>query len=221
MIQQAHYKPGDRLPSIAEMARRFGVGHPTVREALQKLDTVAMIEIRHGSGVYVRQPPDTLLMTNPIFGVPASKKLLLDLIEARIPIEVQSAVLAARNATEEHFAEMRRLLETAGENLGEDAVLNLVNMGFHREIARSSGNAVIAQLLEVLSNLFCQEQRVILGIYGFRDKDHVEHMGILAALEQRDEVRSAERMRVHLEGVRSALLLWEPGETPLPREERT
>jgi DNA-binding transcriptional MocR family regulator len=34
MIQQAHYMPGDRLPSIAEMARRFGVGHPTVREAL-------------------------------------------------------------------------------------------------------------------------------------------------------------------------------------------
>lgn len=215
LIERAEYRPGDRLPSITEMARRFGVGQPTVREALRKLETVRMVEIRHGSGVYVRQPLGTFMMPNPVFGAPASKKLLLDLIETRIPVEVQSVVLAARNAAEEHFAEMWQLLSMAGENLGDAAVLNHVNMAFHGQIASASGNTVLAQILEVLSNLFRQEQRVILDIYGSGEKDHEEHLGILEALEQRDEVLSADRIRVHLERVRSALVWWEPGETPI------
>ena len=53
LIQNGDYKEGDRLPPIMEMARRFGVGHPTIREALKKLETMGVVEIRHGSGVYV------------------------------------------------------------------------------------------------------------------------------------------------------------------------
>ena len=41
LIQKGDYRQGDRLPTIMEMARRFGVGHPTIREALKKLETMA------------------------------------------------------------------------------------------------------------------------------------------------------------------------------------
>src|SRR5687767_8271005 len=134
LIQNGAYKEGDRLPPIMEMARQFGVGHPTVREALKKLETVGVVEIRHGSGVYVSRSQDVLVLASPDFGGKVTKKLLIDLIEARIPIEMQSAALAARNATPDHLDEMRRLLNTAGENLDDDDVLNLSNMGFHRQI---------------------------------------------------------------------------------------
>lgn len=53
-IEMGQYREGDRLPTIAEMARRFDVGLATVREALTKLEVIGVIEIRHGSGVYVR-----------------------------------------------------------------------------------------------------------------------------------------------------------------------
>src|SRR5687767_9866542 len=84
LIQQRKHKAGDRLPSIAEMARMFGVGAPTLREALKKLETVGVVTIRHGSGVYVAQHHDTLVIPIPVYDGAASKKLLLDLIEARI-----------------------------------------------------------------------------------------------------------------------------------------
>ena len=105
---------------------------------------------------------------------------------------------------------MRRLLTTAGQNLGNDGVLNEVNMGFHRLIARASGNTVLAQLPDVLHDLFTDEQRLILGIFGSRDRDHQEHLAILDALEQRDEAVSVERMRKHLSGVQDAILVLEP-----------
>jgi GntR family transcriptional repressor for pyruvate dehydrogenase complex len=123
--------------------------------------------------------------------------------------------LAARNATAEHLQGMRELLAKAEENLDNDATLNATNMAFHRHIALASGNTVLSQLLGVLSTLFQQEQRMILDIYGSRRKDHAEHVGIMEALEKRDEPLSVQRMRAHLEGVREVLHRWDPRTTPV------
>lgn len=210
LIQNGDYREGDRLPAIMEMARRFGVGHPTVREALKKLQTMGVIQIRHGSGVYVTRSHEVLLLASPDFTGTVTRKLLLDLVQTRIPIEMQSVALAARNATDGNLAEMRQLLTTAGANLDDDAVLTSVNMAFHRQIALASGNTVLTQLLDVLQELFTEEQRLILGIFGSRERDHQEHLGILEALEDRDEVLCIERMRTHLEGVQEAVRQWDP-----------
>jgi GntR family transcriptional repressor for pyruvate dehydrogenase complex len=216
LIQRRKHNAGDRLPSIAEMARYFGVGAPTLREALKKLETMGVISIRHGSGVYVARHHDTLVIPNPVYDGAASKKLLLDLIEARIPIELQSASLAARNAAPGHLDELTELLDRASANLDDGALLNQTNLAFHRQIALASGNAVLFQLLKVLSSLFREEQRVILDIHGSRRQDHQEHMGILDALRRKDPQLAAERMRAHLEGVHEVLLRWAPIASPVP-----
>jgi GntR family transcriptional repressor for pyruvate dehydrogenase complex len=215
LIQAGDYKVGDRLPAIMEMARRFGVGHPTVREALKKLQTVGIVDIRHGSGVYVTRGHDVLVVASPDYAGEVTKKLLVDLIQARIPLEILSASSAADNASDEDLAEMRRLLHTAGQNLGNDAVLNSANMDFHRQIALASGNTLLVQLLDVLQDLFTDEQRLVLGIFGSRERDHKEHLGILEALERRDEQLVIDRMREHLEGVRQVLLQWDPDDHPV------
>src|SRR5438270_456856 len=108
-INGGDYALGQRLPTIMEMARRFRVGHPTVREALKKLEAVGVVEIRHGSGVYVSRTRDVLMVASD-YGGKVTKKLLLDLIQARTPIEMQSVALATKNATADDFGEMRRLL---------------------------------------------------------------------------------------------------------------
>lgn len=215
LIQKGDYAQGDRLPSIMEMASRFGVGHPTIREALKKLETMGIVEIRHGSGVYVSRSDDVLVLASPDYGGEVTKKLLIDLISTRMPLEMQSAADAVRNGSPEHLLEMRRLLTTAAQNLDNDDTLNSVNMAFHRQIAQASGNAVLAQLIDVLKDLFTSEQRLILGIFGSRERDHQEHLAILAAIEERDETLAVERMRTHLEGVREAVRRWDPEEHPV------
>lgn len=215
MIRTGEYREGDRLPSIMEMARRFGVGHPSVREALKKLEAVGALEIRHGSGVYVGRNQEMLVLASPIFSGEVTKKLLVDLVRARIPIELQSVTYAARNAGEEELREMRRLLDTAEASFADDAALNEANMGFHRQIALASGNTVLLQLLGVMQELFSAEQALILSIFGSRERDHEEHLGILDALERRDEALAVQRMRKHLEGVEEALLRWDPEAHPV------
>jgi AraC family transcriptional regulator of adaptative response / DNA-3-methyladenine glycosylase II len=84
------------------------------------------------------------------------------------------------------------------------------------EIALASGNAVLAQLLEVVGDLFAEEQRLILDIFGSRQRDHEEHLGILEALERKDEELCIQRMRTHLEGVEAAIRQWDPEHHPVP-----
>lgn len=214
LIHAGRHAPGARLPAISQMARQFGVGSPTVREALKKLETVGVVEIRHGSGVYVGRSPDSLLITNPVLGAHPTRKLLVDLIEARIPIELETAALAARNATDEHLEEMDRLLTRAGDSFGDVALLNQVNLSFHRQIALASGNLVMHQILDVLSNLFQQEQRLILSIHGRQEDDHREHVEIYEALRSRDVHLAVTRMRAHLERVRDMLQKWDSSTHP-------
>jgi GntR family transcriptional repressor for pyruvate dehydrogenase complex len=215
LIQKQEYEPGARLPAISDMARQFGVGSPTLREALKKLETVGVVDIRHGSGVYVGRSPDSLLMTNPVFETMASKKLLVDLIEARIPIEVQTAALAAKNASENHLDEMERLLASAARSFDDTSLLTQLNLSFHREIALASGNVVMHQILDVLASLFRNEQRMILSIHGRREDDHREHVEIYQALRAHDATLAVKRMRSHLESVRDKLQQWDPAQNPV------
>lgn len=197
-----------------EMARRFGVGHPTIREALKRLETIGVVEIRHGSGVYVSRSEEVLVLASPDYAGTMTKKLLVDLIRTRMLLEVQSMRDAVRHATPEDLAEMRRLLSEAGEHLHDNNVQHTSNMGFHRQIAVASRNSVLAQLIDVLVDLFAKEQRMILGLFS-RERDHQEHLSILDALEARDEAAGMERMRQHLAGVLDAVELWDPDQRPV------
>jgi GntR family transcriptional regulator, transcriptional repressor for pyruvate dehydrogenase complex len=215
LIQSGGYKPGERLPTISRMAQDFGVGAPTLREALKKLETVGVVAIRHGSGVYVGRSPDSLLVSNPVFSPAPTKKLLIDLIDARIPIEVQTAALAARNATDAHLAEMDRLLKHAGMSMQDPAMLTQVNLNFHRQVALASGNAVMHQVLDVLATVFRQEQRLILDIHGRREDDHAEHLEIFAAIKARDVDLAKARMQSHLDRVKDVLEAWDEDVSPV------
>ncbi len=215
LIDRGGYNAGDRLPSIMEMARALGVGHPTLREALMKLELIGVVEIKHGSGVYVGEKKNTLLLSNPVFGGDVTKKLLLDLIQARIPIETTSARLAAMKATDSHLARMEEFLQESNRNLSDDAILTRMNMAFHREIAVASGNTVLLQLQEVLTNFFGREQRILLGVHGSRGTDHEQHLDIFEALRSRMPDLAAVRMESHLEGVYRVVEKWDPEKNPI------
>lgn len=215
LIRDRPYAQGERLPAIMEMARQFGVGHPTIREALKKLETMGIVEIRHGSGVYVSRCDEVLLVAAPDYAGAVTKKLLLDLVRTRLPLELVAVSDAVRNATPGQVEEMRRILDVVGRGGADPDAMRMTNLAFHRQIALASGNRVLAQLLAVLHDLFPREQKLVLGIGGSRARDHEEHLAILAAVEQRDEPLAVERMRKHMRGVEQAVEQWDPERFPV------
>lgn len=206
LIRAEELSAGDRLPATRELARRFAVTTPTLREALRRLEATGAIEFRHGSGIYVGASLERVVLANPnMRGLRGGQ--LRDLLEARLVVEPGAAGLAALRAGEAGKATLRDILAAAARHLsGEDNELHEANMSFHRAIARVTGNRVLAEVVDSLLTAHAAEQQEILKIFDDRRRDHDEHLAVLAAIDDGDSETATERMRTHLAEVATVVL---------------
>lgn len=204
LIRDGELEPGDRLPSVRELAERFSVATPTMREALRLLEMAGNLDIRHGSGIFVRRPESRLMLTNP-YARSLDSRTILDLLESRLIIEPPIAELAARKATSRQLDHLAALLEDAEKNLSghdaADAILGIDNMRFHRGIAEGAENAILADVVFTLTEVHIKEQMAVLDLYNNRRRDHDQHKQILEALTRRDAAGAREMMTEHLADV--------------------
>lgn len=208
-ILKNSYYSGKKLPSTTELAKKFGVGMPTLREAIKKLETIGALSVRHGSGIYVGDQINNIILANPLVTYESpSKKHLLDLIDARMSVEIATAELAAKHSSSEDLQNMENLLTEAKKNFDNELVLTQKNMAFHLAIASASGNVVFTQLVEVVTKLFRLEQRLIIDIFKHKDKDYIQHVEIFDAIRNHDAVKAVDLMRTHLISVRDAIRAW-------------
>jgi GntR family transcriptional regulator, transcriptional repressor for pyruvate dehydrogenase complex len=207
LIRDEELRPGDRLPSVKSLAERFSVAAPTLREALRQLQAGGVVEIRHGSGIYVRNGHERIVLANPNRG-DIEVSTVLHLLDARLLIEPRLAELTAQAADETKIAELERILDGAEQYLvGDDEMLHRANMSFHAAVAKFAGNFVLAQVLESLIELYSFEQLAIMSFYDNRLGDHSEHRAILAAIRAKNAGRARELMRRHLQGVKAVVEL--------------
>jgi GntR family transcriptional regulator, transcriptional repressor for pyruvate dehydrogenase complex len=200
LIRSQGLGTGDRLPSARDLAARFAVATPTLREALRRLEATGVLDIRHGSGVYVRDV-SRLILANPHHrGL--EPDTILDLLEARELIEPPLAEMAADRRTPEQLADLEEILARAGAELADDSALAATNMAFHRAIGQYSCNSILAQMLDSIVDIYAPEQQQILRLHGDRNADHAEHLEILAAIGAGDPGRAGALMRTHLAGGR-------------------
>lgn len=204
LIQAEELEPGSRLPSVREMAGLFSVAPPTMREALRQLEVTGIIDIRHGSGIYVLQNERRMMITNPYAGK-LERATIADLLDARLLIEPYLADMAARHIDDNELDHLRDLIAQAELYLSGDAnsdlMLGEINMNFHRAIAAASKNSVLAQVVESLTDLHFKEQLAVMDLYNDRRQDHEQHKRILAALEARAPKKSRTAMAEHLQGI--------------------
>jgi GntR family transcriptional repressor for pyruvate dehydrogenase complex len=204
LIQDEYLGPGDRLPSVRELSERFSVATPTMREALRLLQMAGNIDIRHGSGIYVRRLESRLMLTNPYAGS-LSTATILNLLQARLLIEPPVAGLAAANASAKHLEDLSTLLAEAEDHLSgqdaADAILGVANMRFHRAIADGAGNTILAEVVFTLTEVHIKEQMAVLDLYNNRRRDHEQHKLILGALTRRDAAGAHQMMSDHLADV--------------------
>ncbi len=139
-IQAGKYAVGERLPPERELAQTLDVSRTTVREALLALEIMQMIEIRVGSGVFVRDEATRgpVQMAEPDTAPPS------DVLAARRLIEGETAALAAAQATPEQIAQMRRTNDALAANIDNVAAFDAADARFHDLIAQAAGNDVLA-----------------------------------------------------------------------------
>ena len=191
-----------RLPAEGELARRFAVSRPVLRQALARLRAEGHVVSRKGSGSFVREPPRP---ASPNFGPLHSIPDMRAFLEFRCSVESEVAAHAARRADPEAIAaisEARFQLEEAAAR--GDAALE-ADVAFHQAIARASGNRFFLATLEAFREQMMFGIRLTRELAGEtstnrRPEISREHARIEAMIAAGDEDAARKAMADHLHG---------------------
>lgn len=205
-IDQGTYGIGERLPAERDLAALFGVSRPTIREAIIALEIEGYVEVRMGSGVYVR-PHDAKHAQSMDKDVGP-----FALTEARALIEGEAAALAASLISDEELAELDQILEAMEiENRQEKKPkAESGDKTFHLAIAKATQNSAIVSVVKLLwemreTSLLSREIYQKVRASGVRPIVN-EHREIYNALKERNPQAARAAMRKHLMNVIDSIL---------------
>jgi GntR family transcriptional repressor for pyruvate dehydrogenase complex len=198
-------QPGDRLPPERQLALTLGVGRSAVREALAALEILGVVNVRPGSGTYLRGRASELLPQTLSWGLLINTPQTEELIGVRHGLEVQVARLAAELATQEQIDEMQLHLQTMEASITDYETFVAADMRFHQVVALASRNSVLADLLQTVRSLI----RVWVD-RAMHDEPHAlraikDHRELFEAITARDADRAAAIMNLHMQSARERL----------------
>jgi GntR family transcriptional regulator, transcriptional repressor for pyruvate dehydrogenase complex len=159
LIERGALRPGDRLPAERDLASQIGVSRPTVRAGLHALAAMGVVRARHGSGTFIPEGPPTLAPEPLSFLAALHGFSRDDMYEARRVLEVGAAGLAADRATPDQLATMADEVTSLFALMNEPQAFLVHDVDFHRIVAVSSGNPILAALIEMVSALYYERRR--------------------------------------------------------------
>ncbi|MEP6391647.1 MAG: FadR/GntR family transcriptional regulator [Halioglobus sp.] len=194
LIDSGECPVGSRLPAERELADRFGVSRPTIREAVIALEAMERVDVRTGSGVYV-------LEWKQVKGV-ESNASPFELLETRVLFEGEAAALASSMINDKQLHSLRLALEEmAQENQAEAVESGVADRKFHSIIAAATNNRVLSTMIENLwdaqeglHHIKSARQEICMADQQVRLN---EHQAIYDALANRDPQSARVAMRNH------------------------
>lgn len=201
-IMDSDLKPGDLLPPMSTLTRQYGVSLTVIREAVKSLSALGLVTLVKGKGALIKPVGDELLQHFFSRAALLESQPLTQLIEVRIPLEVQCAGLAARRRTDRDVARLEQLTADMQSSLTQAEQYIQLDAQFHLAVAYAAHNLMLYYLLSSIRKALessmseIRRAREVHGRVGFEQSAHET---ILAAIRlgQADEARAG--MQLHLD----------------------
>ncbi len=207
-IEQNIYKIGDRLPTEREISEKLGVSRTIVREAMVMLEVEQLVEVKKGSGVYVKNTPQNLKYQLQEKNLPDVGPF--ELLQARQLLESSIVEFAAKQANKRDISRLRKILDKEKILLEKDLDDYTADEEFHLAIAEITQNDVLIKLQQQLwqyrfnNPMWNQLHSRILQ----KDLHHLwieDHENILIAIQKKSPSLAKKAMWQHLENVKVKL----------------
>jgi GntR family transcriptional regulator, transcriptional repressor for pyruvate dehydrogenase complex len=202
-IEQGEISPGDRLSPDRVIATELKVSRATVREALLALELLGVVEIRHGSGVYVL---DSSAMAGSKMDQGPFQPSTTALFEARTAVEPMIAQLCATRMTAERIAEAEATIALA-KGAVKDRVpypeFSDLQIAFHVQLATACESPVLEDIARRLISVDEHPLWALLNQHAVRTQAQrlqqvAEHVAILEQIKARDPAGAEKAMRKHV-----------------------
>ena len=196
LIRSGEFGPGARLPPERDLARQLGVARPSVREALIALEVEGLVEVRIGSGIYVRGGSATAAAAADAAAGP------FELLRARYVIEAECAALAAKSARAPHLRALEAALDDMAREMADGERPLASDRAFHLRIAEATGNGALVEVVSLLwdaraGTLYQQLEHHYDSPELWRAAI-AEHRAVLAGVAARDADAARAAMQRHL-----------------------
>jgi DNA-binding FadR family transcriptional regulator len=203
MIRDGELAEADRLPSERELMRQFGVGRPSIREALLHLSKMGLVEVRSGERARVTRPTPQFVidaLAGPARHMISAPGGVQNFQSARLFFEVGLARNAANNANEEDLAALQEALEINRQSIGDLKRFEKTDVDFHYVLAVITRNAIFTAIHAALAEWLLEQRRTTLA-KGEDQKAYEAHREIYEAVAARNPDAAEDAMRRHLEYV--------------------
>jgi GntR family transcriptional regulator, transcriptional repressor for pyruvate dehydrogenase complex len=199
-ITQGRLQPGARLPTEQEMMSALGVSRTVVREAVAALRAEGLVTTRQGVGAFVA--PDAHL--RPFRIEPDGLRSIgsvLEIMELRLGIEVETAGLAAERARPARIRAIGAALDAIDKAIARDEPAVAEDFAFHHAIAEATENPQFPRFLAYLGRFIIPRQSIRVASpnpRAYLEALQLEHRAIFEAIRTREEAAARAAMRRHL-----------------------
>jgi len=199
-ILSGQFTDGERLAPQESLGEQLGVSRTVIREALNKLDLLGLVDIRQGSGTFVRATRAGGVISPTLEILMANKESMQELTETRYYLEQMIARLAAKRADGDVIAVLRECVTHMEDCVGtrDTAGYTRYDLAFHVALADASGNTVLAQILEVVRDSMLCFMKDFTQIPGAPRTALRHHAAIVDAVERHDPHKAERYMEEHI-----------------------
>jgi GntR family transcriptional repressor for pyruvate dehydrogenase complex len=189
--------PGSKLPSENELAAKLGVSRVSVREGLQRLVSLGLLETRHGEGTFVRgySAENSMNALLPMLALSATD--IFEVLEYRRIMEKGTVALVAEKASAEDITALKQSYAVMVERQLDIAAFAQADLEFHLALARASGNTIIMKVNSIIRDILSVSMESIVRTLGTRDGLYY-HQKIIEAIEAHDTRLAESIMEEHV-----------------------
>ncbi|GAA3922842.1 FadR/GntR family transcriptional regulator [Microbacterium invictum] len=191
-------EPGTRLPPERQLAVTLGVGRSAVREALAALEILGIVDVRPGSGTYLRGRPSELLPQTLRWGLLIGERNTAQLLELRSGLEIYVARLAAGRAGATDLTALEATLARMRTTVADLKNFARADLEFHHALASAADNATLVDLLHVVRSLLQVYADRAVHDEGAARLAVAEHDAVFQAIAAGDADAAASAMAVHM-----------------------
>lgn len=211
LILRGILRPGERLPAERDLAERFGVSRPSLREAVADLQAKGLLTTRAGAGIFVADVLGNAFSPALIDLFASDEEAIFDVIAFRRDMEGLAAERAARLASDTDLKVIAAIFEKmeSAKTRSDPAREARLDAEFHMAILEASHNVVMLHMMRSMFQMMQEgvfyNRQVMFDQATTRDSLLDQHRAILDALLRRDPKAARAAVTAHLDFVERAL----------------
>lgn len=189
LIDQGHWKVGEKIPPEMELLEEFDVSRNTLREAIRALVYAGLLETKQGSGTIVRSTSALGAALERYI----KKSTMLETVEVRLALEKQAAEMASERRTKADLNQLKTCIENCKKASANHELDRFISsdIQFHQTVVQASGNQLLIDLYEHMTEIlysFVYEFMAMEPPFQYEQGIHLE---LFEAIKNQDKASAA------------------------------